>query len=147
MSQVNFSSARMGWQEFGRTVDSWQWQLFIPCFCHGVAQWFIDFTQLPGLTHSWTPPARTMVDPSREVPAIKDSIRTGLKTLSEAIREQGYDPRTMLTEMANDNALLDELGLVLDCDGRRTTTNGLNQSDPNQQIEEADNADTNTTDT
>lgn len=146
LSQVNFSSARMGWQEFGRSVDAWQWQLFIPRFCHGVAQWFIDMTGIPGLSHGWTPPARTMVDPAREVPAIKDSIRTGLKTISEAIREQGYDPRTMLTEMANDYAMLDELGLVLDCDGRKTTTNGLNQSDPNQQNLEATNANTNTTD-
>ena len=128
LSQVNFSSARMGWQEFGRSIDSWRWQLIIPRLCNGVAKWFIDFSGLSDLTHDWTPPARMMVDPIREIPAIKDAIRSGLLTQSEAIREQGYDPEQLLNEMAADNARLDDLGLMLDSDPRKTSGQGQNQS-------------------
>ena len=30
LSQVNFSSARMGWQEFGRNIEVWRWQMLMP---------------------------------------------------------------------------------------------------------------------
>jgi lambda family phage portal protein len=119
LSQVNFSSARMGWQEFGRSIDAWRWNLIIPKLCNGVARWFLEFATLPGVTTEWTPPARLMVDPIREIPAIKDAIRSGLMTQSEAIREQGYDPEQLLTEMAADNARLDELNITLDSDPRK----------------------------
>jgi lambda family phage portal protein len=119
LSQVNFSSARMGWQEFGRSIDAWRWNMIIPKLCTGVARWFSTFATLPGTTTEWTPPARMMVDPIREIPAIKDAIRSGLMTQSEAIREQGYDPEQLLTEMAADNARLDDLNIILDSDPRK----------------------------
>lgn len=128
LAEVNFSSARMGWQEFGRSVDSWRWQLIIPRLCHGIATWFADFSGIPDLRHEWTPPARMIVDPVREIPAIKAAIRAGLMTQSEAIREQGYDPEQLLNEMAADNALLDKLGLVLDSDARRISGQGQAQT-------------------
>jgi len=124
LSQVNFSSARMGWQEFGRSIDSWLWQLLIPQLCDGVAGWFAAIAQITDVTAEWTPPKRMMVDPVREIPAIKDAIRAGLMTQSEAVREQGYDPEQLFTEMASDNALLDKLGLVLDSDPRKLSGQG-----------------------
>lgn len=117
LSQVNFSSGRMGWQEFGRAIDSWRWQMFIPQFCNGVARWFSDVTGINGKPE-WTPPARTLIDPTREVPAITDAIRAGLMSLPEAQREQGYDPDRLLEEIAEYNAKLDALGIVLDSDAR-----------------------------
>jgi lambda family phage portal protein len=129
LSEVNFSSARMGWQEFGRSIDSWRWQMLIPTLCHGVARWFIDFSGIPDLTHAWTPPARTMIDPAREVPAIRDSIRSGLTTQPEAMRAQGYDPRQMVDEIAEFNQLLDEKGVVLDTDPRRVSKQGQGQGE------------------
>jgi lambda family phage portal protein len=136
LSQVNFSSARMGWQEFGRSIDSWRWQLIIPRLCNGVTRWFADIVGISDLQTEWTPPARMMVDPTREVPAIKDAIRAGLMTQSEAIREQGYDPTQMLNEYAKDNELLDSLGIVLDSDARKISGQGQTQAkgtanDPN----------------
>jgi lambda family phage portal protein len=128
LSQVNFSSARMGWQEFGRSIDAWRWNLIIPRLCDGVANWFAGTSGIPYLTCEWTPPARMMVDPIREIPAIKDAIRSGLMTQSEAIREQGYDPEQLLNEMAADNARLDTLGLVLDSDARKIPGQGQSQS-------------------
>lgn len=129
LSQVNFSSARMGWQEFGRNVDAWRWQLFIPRVCHRILDWFVLFSGAP-VTAEWTAPARTMVDPAKELPPIISAVRSGLMSLSEALREQGYNPETVLREIASDNALLDELGLVLDTDPRKTSGQGQAQAQP-----------------
>ncbi len=134
LSQVNFSSARMGWQEFGRSIDAWRWNLIIPKLCNSVAFWFSEFANLPGATTEWTPPARMMVDPIREIPAIKDAIRSGLMTQSEAIREQGYDPEQLLTEMAADNARLDELNLTLDSDARKGSGQGVASTSPTASV-------------
>jgi len=124
LSEVNFSSARMGWQEFGRSIDSWRWQLFIPRLCDRVAQWFIDIAGLSGASVDWTPPARMMVDPAKELPPIIAAIRAGLTTLPEALRQRGYDPDQVLNEYAKSNEILDALGLILDSDPRKTTGNG-----------------------
>ena len=123
LSQVNFSSARMGWQEMGRNIDTWRWNLFIPLFCGQVAKWFGAMTGTPGAP-TWTPPARTLVDPTREIPALESAIRAGLMTQSEALREQGYDPETWLAEKAADDAELDRLAISLSSDPRRDKIGG-----------------------
>jgi len=138
LSEVNFSSARMGWQDFGRSVDSWRWQLFIPRVCNGVARWFADFSGIPDLTQEWTPPARMMVDPAREIPPIITSVRAGLLSLPEAIRSLGYDFNVVMDEIKLSNDYLDQLGLTLDSDPRKTA--GLGQL----QTTEANNASTST---
>jgi capsid protein len=48
-------------------------------------------------------------------------------TLPEAIREQGQDPDAHLAEIAEANAKLDELKIVLDSDPRRTSAGGQGQ--------------------
>lgn len=125
-SQVNFSSGRMGWLEFHRNISQWQWHMLIPNFCQPVWQWFIEAAELSGVASSkrvvpitWTPPRREMIDPVKETDAKISSIRGGLITLSEAIREQGNDPEKQLEEMKKDNDLLDKLGLKLDSDSRQ----------------------------
>jgi capsid protein len=65
-----------------------------------------------------------MIEPDKEGLAYQRLIRTGITTLSEVIRERGYDPETVWKEMAADNKRLDELGLVLDSDARNTTQAG-----------------------
>lgn len=124
LSEVNFSSARMGWQEFGRSIDAWRWQMLIPQLCNGVANWFQDFVNLTEVTREWTPPARMMVDPIRELPPIIAAVRAGLRSLPEALRSLGYDPEQVLNEIKDNNDLLDSLGLVLDTDPRKTTAAG-----------------------
>ncbi len=131
LSEVNFSSARMGWQEFGRSIDSWRWQLFIPRFCTRVTDWFSLLAGLDGLSSDWTPPARMMVDPARELKPVVESVRAGLTSLPEALRERGYNPEQVLREIAANNALLDQLGLVLDTDPRNTTQGGQQQPQVN----------------
>jgi lambda family phage portal protein len=135
-SQVNFSSARMGWLEFQRHLEQWQWQLIIPRLCDRVWQWFNDAMILAGFAKepagvSWTPPRREMIDPVKEVSALRDQVRCGFLTLSEAIRLFGYDPQEQLDEMAEDAKKLDALGLILDSDPRQGTDTMKSNSESN----------------
>jgi len=132
-SQVNFSSGRMGWIEFGRNVTKWRWRMLIPMFCEPVWDWFAQAAQIgigldtAGVTATWTPPRREMIAPKEEIAALKDAIRSGLASWQETVRELGYDPDALAAEIAADNKRFDELGLVLDCDPRKTAAQGQQQ--------------------
>jgi lambda family phage portal protein len=128
LSEVNFSSARMGWQEFGRNVETWRWQMLIPQLAVRVGEWFKQIADMPDAKQGWTPPARMMVDPMREIPPIISSVRSGLMSLSEALRARGYDPDQVLNQIKADNDKLDELGLILDSDPRNTSGQGQTQT-------------------
>lgn len=133
MSQVNFSSGRMGWLEFNRNVESWRWNILIPQMLNPIWDWFIEGAGLvgqsfPGVKAEWTPPRREMIDPKSEIAATKDSIRSGLMTLSEAQRMFGYDPSKLMAEYAEDLKTLDSFGIILDTDARNTNANGATQA-------------------
>lgn len=103
LSEVNFSSARMGWNEFGRNIDVWRWQILVPQALRRIVEWFRDAAALVGVNvlqeqPIWTAPARTMVDATREVPALIKAVRAGLLSMPQAIRQQGYDPDLVLAE-------------------------------------------------
>ena len=123
-SQVNFSAGRMARGEFWQELDVWQWQMFIPLFLDPIAEWFLETAQALGYDTSgcsveWVPPRRQLVDPTREIPAIVTSIRSGLTSRSQSVRELGFDPYEVEQEIAEDNKRADELGLAFDSDGRR----------------------------
>lgn len=123
MSQVNFSSARMGHLEMSRNIEEWREDLMLGQFLNPAFDWWRQSAELIGLDTNrarifWTPPRREMVDPSKEVTGIREQVRAGIMTQSEAIRNNGYDPEKFFEEMATDNATLDRLKLVLDTDPR-----------------------------
>lgn len=132
LSGVNFSSGRMGWLEMARNIAEWQWQMLIPRMCQGVERWFLEHASTqPQIgpaalqaAFAWTPPAREMIDPTKEIAALRDAVRAGLKTPSEAIREQGYDPEKFFAEFAGDMKRLDDLELHLELDPRRAVGSG-----------------------
>lgn len=145
MSQVNFSSGRMGWLEFNRNVENWRWNLLIPQMLDPIWNWFVEGANLVGMNLSntkaeWTPPRREMIDPKSEITAIKDSIRSGLMTLSEAQRMFGYDPIKLLTEYSEDLKTLDALGIVLDTDARKVNASGATQATNTETDNATDNA-------
>ncbi|MGF7178430.1 phage portal protein [Azospirillum doebereinerae] len=121
LSGVNFSSGRMGWLEMARNIDAWQWNMLIPQLCAGVWGWMVEASPIAGLglegvTASWTPPRREMIDPVKETEAIREGVRSGLYTQSEAIRRQGYDPETVFLERAAELKRMRELGIAFDTD-------------------------------
>lgn len=140
LRQVNFSSGRMGWLSFNRNIAQWRANMLIPQLCRGVWDWFIPLAQLQAgvgrAEVTWTAPRRELVDPSREIPAIRDAVRSGVLTQDEAIREAGYDPADFYREVAETNRRMDELGLVFDSDPRRVSRAGLAQNPPPEDSQE-----------
>lgn len=136
LSQVSFISGRLGRLTFRQSVATWQWLMFIPRFCDAVERWFLEAAEMMGHDISgvelrWTPPKQEMLDPASEVPANRDAVRSGQKTHSQVIRENGDDPDTFFAELSEDLKRLDELGIVLDSDPRRVTQVGNAVQVPN----------------
>jgi lambda family phage portal protein len=123
LSDVNFSSGRMGWLEFHRNVTDWQYNLIVPMMCDVIYDWFKQGIAITGAARvpskaSWTAPRREMIDPLKEAQGIKEQIRIGLISRSEAIRMQGYEPDDVHAEMIEDAKKLDDAKLMLDSDPR-----------------------------
>ena len=130
LSQVNYSSIRAGLLEFRRRIETLQWQVMVPQLCQPVWDRFAAVAQVMGalpdgeMAVEWTPPRFEAVDPAKDVKADVMAIRAGLMTLKEGIARQGYAPDQVIAEIAETNALLDKLGIVLDVDPRRATQTG-----------------------
>lgn len=127
-TDLPFSAARMSRLRHWARVEDWRWRILIPQFCNPVWGWAMQAAAIMGLENppdaEWTAPPLPMVDPDKEGLAYMRNVRAGLTSLSEAIRERGYDPEDLLDEMAADFKRLDELGLVLDSDPRKMTQAG-----------------------
>lgn len=125
LSNVNFSSGRMGWIEMSRNINHLQYNMFIPKLCAGVMKWFIEAAQLKGYikfdieyTIDWTPPRREMIDPYKEVVGKIAEIQGGLTSLSESQRENGFNPDDLADEQLTDKLRSDKMGLIFSSDPR-----------------------------
>lgn len=126
---TNFSSARMSRMRHWSLVEDWRWRIVVPQFLAPVWGKAMEVAGIMGLVAAapaakWTAPPMPMLEPDKEGLAYQRLIRAGLMTQSEAIRERGYDPEELFEEYAADLARLDELGIVLDSDARKTTQAG-----------------------
>lgn len=122
-SNVNFSSARMAWIEFGRLVEELQELVVIPMMLNRVWEWFVDASMVAGLIRkpigaNWTSPKRVAVDPLKEVAALKEMVRAGFISWQEAVRQGGYDPAEVAKEISDDQATFDDNGFMLTVDAR-----------------------------
>ncbi len=143
-NNMPFSAARMSRLRHLMRVERWRWRVLIPQFCDPVWRWAMQGAQLAnklpnvlddagmyiGPTARWTAPPLPMVNPEVEIRSAMQAVRTGMKSLSEVIRESGYDPEEVLNEIHDDFEKTDKLGLVLDCDPRKTSQAGLTQARP-----------------
>jgi len=124
LSNVNFSSGRMGWLEFHRNIVTWQADIMIPMLT-AIWAWFSDGLLLSNnapnptnATTDWTTPKREMIDPVKETEGLISKIRAGLMSWQEAVRSLGYDPDSVAEELESDYKKFDKLGLKLECDLR-----------------------------
>ena len=62
--------------------------------------------------------------------AQRDAIRSGLKTMSECIAENGGDVEELLVQRQSELAKLDEMNIVVDSDPSATTQSGGSQFKP-----------------
>lgn len=124
LSNVNFSSGRMGWLEFQRGVEILQWNMVIPMFLDKTWLWFVEAANLSGLlgtlevTATWTPPRREMIDPLKEIQAKIKALRAGLGSWQDAVRELGYNPDEIMVQMIEDKNRFDAAGVMPESDPR-----------------------------
>lgn len=129
-SNANFSSLKAGFTPFHKFVEHLQEVLLIGQMCSDIHRIFLFGCEMQGLIKikeedptdefevSWTPPSIPFLDPVKEVKAIENEIRAGLRSWSDAIRSRGYDPDQTLKEMIEDNKKLDKANLMLTSDPR-----------------------------
>jgi lambda family phage portal protein len=134
LSEVNFSSARVGLVEFRRLVEAVQWLCIIPMALQPIWDWFVATAYLADLLPQrvipceWDTPAFESVNPIDDANAELISIRAGTTSLISAIaRRTGRDPDVVLNEIAKTNKQLDELGLIFDSDPRKVARTGVEQ--------------------
>ncbi len=133
-SDMPFSAARMSRIRHWARVEDWRWRILIPQFCDPVWSWTMQAAAIMNMAPAdagveWAAPPAPMVDPVNEGLAIMRNVRSGIQSLSDALRERGMDPDTVFTEMAADFKRLDALGLILDCDPRNVTQAGQLQGE------------------
>ncbi|WP_136419964.1 phage portal protein [Herbaspirillum sp. ST 5-3] len=122
LSRVNYSSIRAGLMEFRELIAQEQWLAFVPMVLNPIARRFQETAILAGVQRgpaqqfTWTMPKREWVDPLKDVLAIKEAIRGGMMSLSEAIRARGDDPEAVMQEIATERGLLKTLAVLVDSD-------------------------------
>ena len=132
LTDVNFSSGRMGWLQEQRNVDRWRSHMIKPQALDVIHRWFFEAAELQGLSTRnssmvWTPPQREMLDPVKETTGMIMKVRAGLCSLQDSQRRLGQNPDDVIGEIAEMNKQLDKLGIVLDTDPRHVTRSGVFQ--------------------
>jgi lambda family phage portal protein len=118
LSQVNFSSARLGTLEFRRHCEQRQWHCIVPKLLTPTWQAFVDAAVLageiprPDYAVEWTTPKWDYVNPLHDVEADASEVASGLASLSEKLRQRGYQPDSVFAEMGEDYARLEQSGAI-----------------------------------
>jgi lambda family phage portal protein len=108
MNGVNFSSARVRLLDFRRAVQQMQWLVLIPKLLIPLHQAFVEAANLGGkirgrdMAVDFSPPKWDYVNPEQDVKADLTEIGAGLSSLSEKLRQRGYDPDTVFQELKSD---------------------------------------------
>lgn len=122
LSEVNYSSIRAGLVEFHALIEMEQWLTFIPMVMKCVTREWKRVAYLSGavrqapatLACKFTTPKRDQVDMLKETLAIKELIKAGLLSISEGLRQMGYDPEEVFAEIAAERTRLGEMGITVD---------------------------------
>jgi lambda family phage portal protein len=118
VSEVNFSSARVRMLDFRREAEVEQWSLLAPNLCDRVCRAFEDAAALADIVQKATylfyhsTPKWSYVDPSKDVNADLAEISGGLSSISEKLRQRGYNPDDVYRELASDIEKLRDLGVL-----------------------------------
>jgi lambda family phage portal protein len=118
LTAVNFSSGRMGWLEFNRNVQSWQWNTFVPMFCKKSWTWFVQMAAIHGVVRagvpvgaSWSTPRREQINPEAETKAVIEQFQNGLIAWEDAVLESGYNPDEQIEKMKRNKEAFAKAGL------------------------------------
>ncbi|HDR9100918.1 TPA: phage portal protein [Burkholderia vietnamiensis] len=114
--------------EFRRSIEQFQWNVFIHQFCRKVWRWWVDACALSGampmadyyrrrreyLRVRWVPQGWPYIHPVQDVTAKRMEIRSGLASRTGAVLSRGDDPEQVDNENAADLARERRLGIRYD---------------------------------
>ncbi len=124
LSNVNFSSGRMGWIEFHRLITRLQTLVFIPQMCDPIWDWFLDaavislqIRESQKTDATWTAPRREMIDPVKEVLGLQEQVKSGFTPWQDVVRMMGYDPEDVMEKLKADKDAFEAAGVTPDFGG------------------------------
>lgn len=120
-SKSSYTSHRASVREFYDIIDQEQWLTFIPMFIRPLRRWWRDAATVAGVRLGAKPdrittPRKQMVDPLKDTMADKQDVLGGFSSLSEKLRERGYDPEQVFEEIRAERKTLADFGIVIDTD-------------------------------
>ncbi len=143
LSGVNYSSIRAGLLEFRRAIEMEQAKTIVFLFCRPVIQRWLDTAVVAGIFNipnylekkrryyraiTWQPQPWPWVDPYKDMLGELLEARSGWLTHDQALTKRRTDPETHFNQLAEEQALIDSLGIILDSDPRKTSKSGIYQA-------------------
>lgn len=140
LTEVNFSSIRAGLleeRESWKSLQSW----FVESFLNRIYSEWLQMVLLTGAINLpaakyekfnrpvWTGRRWSWVKPLEEVKAFQEAVKSGFKSSTQVIAENGGDIEEMYRELAEEKQLAAELGLDLDY-GAKDQGSSDTQTDP-----------------
>ncbi|KEQ18086.1 phage portal protein [Endozoicomonas numazuensis] len=137
MKGVSDRALRVVLNEFRRRIQQIQHNLLVFQLCRPVWKRWLELAVLSGAisapdfhrnpTHyrkvKWIPQGWAYIHPVQDVQSQNLAVRSGFKSRSEVVSEQGYDSEQIDDEIAADNQRADGLELQYDSDARTQETN------------------------
>ena len=135
LSQVNFSSIRLGLNEQNRMVRALREQVFAPLAMQPIWEWFCEAGQFAGLLPldadafpcRWSSPRIESVDRKTDADADLREMRNGTRSRRDVIASYGQDPDVVDAEIAMDIENRRRLGIVSDGDPAQVSFSGTAQ--------------------
>jgi lambda family phage portal protein len=133
LSQVNFSSGRLGLIEFRRFVSSVQQHILIPMLLDPVWDWFCEAAYLAGVIDTpyvpveWAMPRFDYINPVDDVQADNLSVRSGLRSWEDVVASNGRDPDVVYEEIRRQQERARKDGVILDSDPSAVSGRGVAQ--------------------
>ena len=98
LSEVNFSSGRMGWLEFNKNITVWQKTLLVDMFLKPLSK-LVEASLGLDDDIRWSMPRREMIQPDKEMNAAAKAVDGGLLSRGHVQRGWGVDPEDMQDEI------------------------------------------------
>ncbi|MGI9279103.1 MAG: phage portal protein [Endozoicomonas sp.] len=152
MKGVSDRALRVVLNEFRRRIQQIQHNQMVFQLCRPVWKRWLEMAVLSGAVSApelhrnpsqynrvkWIPHGWAYIHPVQDVQSQNLAVRSGFKSRSEVVSEQGYDSEQIDDEIAADNRRADELELQYDSDARISTQeNPVTEEDKTSDEQEA----------
>ncbi|WP_157669294.1 phage portal protein [Chitinibacter sp. GC72] len=138
LSQVNYSSARIGLIDFRALTEQWRWLMFVPLFLTPIADRWLLLAKLSGkikapakITVEWFTPRWEYVDPVKDAKGELMLAAAGVYDLTDLQIGRGLDPKTQWAKIVATHNLAKAAGITLNYGGVPIAESAAEPDQPN----------------